>query len=171
VHRNVKKQEEPMDENDQMTRYRAAEYVLDVERDYVVAERILRINVEEGHAKSQCLFGLMHERGWGVPKDPQMALEWYHKAAAQGHADAQVSIGRCYDRGVGVPQDYRQAVAWFRKAADAGFADGQFELGQMYEIGLGCRWTLRSLSTGTVGRQSKDTPALNIDLDVRMQRA
>jgi TPR repeat protein len=122
--------------NELMTMYLAAQQAFR-ERNYAIAESILRAGAERGHPNSQCMLGLLYERGRGVPKDLQLALEWYHKAAAQDYADAQVSIGRCYHRGVGVPQDYGQAVLWFQKAADAGFADGQFELGRMYETGNG----------------------------------
>ena len=93
-----------------MTMYHAAQFAFG-ERNYEVAASILRAAAGRGHPDSQCMLGLLYELGRGVPQDPQLALEWYHKAAAQDYADAQVSIGRCYDRGVGVSHDYDERVS------------------------------------------------------------
>lgn len=72
---------------DYMTTYLGAQYAY-FERDFPLAERMLRAGAEGGHAPSQCMLGLLHELGTGVPKDFMLALEWYHKSAAQEYPNA-----------------------------------------------------------------------------------
>ena len=64
----------------------------------------------------------MYEEGRGVPRDDQLAVQWYRKAAEQGHAAGQNNLGWMYAEGRGVPKDDRLAVQWFRKAAKQGHA-------------------------------------------------
>ena len=44
---------------------------------------------EQGDALSQNNLGVMYDQGKGVPKDSQLAVKWYRKAAEQGYAFAQ----------------------------------------------------------------------------------
>ena len=43
---------------------------------------------------AQILSGTLHEFGVGVERDLIVALEWYHKAAAQGMQEAQEKFER-----------------------------------------------------------------------------
>jgi len=45
-----------------------------------------------GDARAQRSLGLMHERGDGVPRNLEMAAEWYRKAIAQGLDGAQYNL-------------------------------------------------------------------------------
>ncbi|MEX9806600.1 sel1 repeat family protein, partial [Proteus mirabilis] len=45
-----------------------------------------------------------------------IALELYHKAAAQHNEDAYLYLGRMYENGMGVTKDYAKAYEYFAKA-------------------------------------------------------
>lgn len=92
---------------------------------------------EYGDASAQFNLGLCYEKGNGVIKDMNKAVQWYQKSAAQGHAPAQCILGKCYENGNGVEQDYRKAFEWYTKAAEQGHAPAQFYLGLCYENGNG----------------------------------
>ena len=79
----------------------------------------------------------IHERGLGLPADPQEARRWYAKAADLGFAPAAYHLGQIYYDGTNVPQDFKQAAAWFGAAARAGHPGAQFALGRMLDQGEG----------------------------------
>ena len=58
--------------------------------------------VEQGLAKAQFNFGVMHEYGDGVPQDYREAVRLYQFGAEQGFADAQYDLGTYYADGTGV---------------------------------------------------------------------
>ncbi len=75
---------------------------------------------EDGHADAQNIVGWMHSNGKGVPRNFEVAVEWYIRAAEQGLAKAQFNLGVMYANGNGVPQDYVRAYMWFCIAASSG---------------------------------------------------
>jgi len=53
----------------------------------------LRKRAEGGDAEAQFEMGTFYELGFtSIPEDPQKAIEWYRKAAAQGHALAKEGL-------------------------------------------------------------------------------
>ena len=91
----------------------------------------------EGDACAQNDLGCMYERGLGVERSYEKAVEWYLKAAEQGLADAQYDLGRMYENGDGVERSYEKATEWYLKAAEQGLARAQCNLGFMYKYGTG----------------------------------
>ncbi|MDX9859274.1 MAG: hypothetical protein RBS99_00010 [Rhodospirillales bacterium] len=75
---------------------------------------------DQGNSKAQYYLGLMHENGYGLPKDFAKAADWYRKSASQGYAPAQECLGDLYLVGKGLPQDNNMAAKWYRKAAEQG---------------------------------------------------
>ena len=86
---------------------------------------------------SQCILGLMYEKGVGVEKDVTKAVEWYTKAARRGFADAQFRLGRLYYLGKDVKRDPKKAALWLNKSAEQGVAQAQYYMGKMYLNGDG----------------------------------
>ena len=72
-----------------------------------------------------------------MPRNEQLALGWYLRAAEQGHAGAQDNLGMRYEHGQGVERDPAQALHWYRQAADQGLPSAQYHLGQLYDSGNG----------------------------------
>ncbi|HAU29831.1 MAG TPA: hypothetical protein DCW68_06975 [Rhodospirillaceae bacterium] len=63
-------------------------------KDYVAASNAFRPDAEAGNAQAQYALGRLYELGLGAPADPQMALAWYRKAAAQQHEKAVSALIR-----------------------------------------------------------------------------
>lgn len=79
-----------------------------------------------GYADAQHVMGRRYEHGDGVSVNPQVAVEYYYKSAAQGYAEAQSDLGRMYARGLGIRADMHVAFDWFLRAAEQGLAEAQF---------------------------------------------
>ena len=85
-----------------------------------------------GDCDAQYRYGTLFHLGYGVEKDDETALEWWHKAADQGHGIAQVTLAAVYlhemvpagteknkawiscVRGCGRDKDYLKAYKWAR---------------------------------------------------------
>jgi TPR repeat protein len=69
----------------------------DAARD-ALSEFVLQSAAELGHATAQFDVGVRYERGNGVPADPEEALRWYRKPAAQGDlfATQRLALGRLW---------------------------------------------------------------------------
>ena len=59
-----------------------------------LAADLLGKAANQGLALAQVNFGLMNERGLGVPRDVDAAIGWYKKAANQGDSNAQQALAR-----------------------------------------------------------------------------
>lgn len=102
------------------------------DKEYKIELETVMPAAKAGNARAQNRLGEMAEFGYGMPRDPNMAIEWYLKSADQGHVAAQHNIGRCYNFGTGVEQDFAEAERWYRKAADQGHTDAMFFIGTLY---------------------------------------
>ena len=144
---------------------------------------VLKQLAEQGHADAQFRLGDRYKEGKGVPRDGDMACQWYAKAVAtlkkaaeQGDADAQYRLGTMYKEGKGVPRNDDMACQWYAKAAAQGHeaglcvlkqlavqgdADVQFCLGDMYKKGKGVprdgdmarRWLKKAAEQGHADAQ------------------
>jgi len=123
----------------------------------------LRTLAGKGDATAAFNLGVIYQGGDGVPKDVEVAAQWYLKAAEQGYADAQYSLGWMYDAGEGRPKNALLAAKWYGKAAEQGNADAQFSLASMYEDGKGVtkdansalHWYRKAAEQGDAGAQKK----------------
>lgn len=98
--------------------------------------------------------GVKYARGRGVPKNPALAVKYFHRAARLGNALAHLKLAKCYENGLGVAKDAAKAAKYRnnvkaspddtscspllrkrREAAQAGDAQAQFELGECYYFG------------------------------------
>lgn len=99
----------------------------------------LLAKANSGNAEAQVQVGEAYADGKGVARDPQAAVDWYTKAAAQGSVPAELHLAVLYRDGAGktFPRNPEQAAAWYRKAADHGDAGAQGTLGMLYTVGQG----------------------------------
>jgi len=115
-------------------------YPADKSRAQEIASSVItavEARAESAEAEAEFLMGTAYAEGLGKPMDPEQAVAWYRRAAAQEHILAQHNLGNVYFSGTGVPQSDEQAVSWWTLAAEQGDAIPQFRLGQMYEQGRG----------------------------------
>ena len=105
--------------------------------DFKTALREWQPLAEQGDARAQFSFGLLYEKGDGVPRDYAKARQWYEKAAVRGDLEAAASLGTLHLNGQGGVQDYQKALDWYRRAAARDHAMAFTNLGLMYEHGKG----------------------------------
>ena len=116
----------------------------------------------------------MYARGYGVPKDLEVARHWWSFAAAQNDPGAQYNLGVVYATGEGVPRDYKQAAHWLDRAARRGHVQAQQNLGVLYREGkgverdpqLGYFWTkVAALQGDEVAQASSQSAARDLSAD------
>ena len=66
--------------------------------DYATALREWRPLAEQGNDSAQYFLGVCYANGYGVPKNPEMALHWYRLSADQGNWLAQNDLGVMYQK-------------------------------------------------------------------------
>lgn len=83
--------------------------------------------------------GIMYKGGRGVPRDYNMAVQWFSRSAANGNSFGQNNMGGMYRDGLGVQRDYVRAQTFFKAGAQQGNAGAQINLGIMLMQGQGGR--------------------------------
>jgi hypothetical protein len=97
---------------------------------------------ERGNVRAQCLLGMMHAEGSGVPGNAREAEKWLGKAAERGDVFAQFSLAWMYMEGKSVlsnalDRDDGKAAEWMRKAAERGLSEAQVLFGVFCQEGRG----------------------------------
>ena len=67
---------------------------------------------EAGDEQAQFEIGRCYEQGEGVAYDPEQAMQWYQKAAAQSHTGACYRLAMCYLAG----ERKSKAITWLEQA-------------------------------------------------------
>jgi len=91
---------------------------------------VLNLAAQQGSPAAQYALGVFYEKGLGVAKNLQSAIEAYRKAAEAGNADAQFELGRRYKNGEGLRKNSAHAISWLNKAASQNHADATSMLNQ-----------------------------------------
>lgn len=105
----------------------------------------------QNHSAAQFNLGVLYERGEGVQKDLDAAVQWYEKAAHQNNAKAQYNLGFLLLEGFGVPKNPVAALQWLEKAAHQGSIPAAYQLGCAYLEAKGVPHN-RSLALEWLGR-------------------
>jgi TPR repeat protein len=105
--------------------------------DYATAFREWKAAADQGQVEAQVNLGVLYEKGLGVQRDMQQALNLYQSAAGKGNAEAQFLIGQMYEKGWGVNQDYTAAFRLFQQSASAEDQEAELSLADLYEEGYG----------------------------------
>jgi len=106
---------------------RGGEYVAYDRANYASALRVWVPQAKQGDAEAQVMLGEIYEKGLGGGlADPQLAAQWYRKAAEQGSSRAQINLGHLYEKGLGVEKNLPVALNWYRKASGLENSDLEF---------------------------------------------
>lgn len=92
---------------------------------------------DRGDGLSLYLLGTIHGNGDHVPHNPDIALDFYFKAAEMGCLWAQYYMGLACQRDAQSSNDFADAALWFRKAAVQGHTNSQCRLAMCYAKGQG----------------------------------
>lgn len=104
-----------------------------MEQSFQLAQTWFKRGIANGDALSQYSMGLMYLHGYGVPKDPLKAAEYFGAAADQDVAAAQVQLGILFlDQG-----DIQTALRYFDIAARNGHIEAFYYLAEMINQGIG----------------------------------
>jgi TPR repeat protein len=90
---------------------------------------------------SECQFQLGEYYKYEIKK-PEIAFNWYKKAAKKEHKNALFEVAECYIFGYGVKKDKTKAFEYCNKSAELGHKYGQFELASFYNYGIECKCTI-----------------------------
>ena len=119
---------------------------------YRKAYRHFKKLAHKGCAYSQCIVGIMHQKGVGAKKDMKEAVFWMEKSASQGWKDAQHRLGMIHLTGEGIEKNIEQGVKWLEMAAQAGVLEAKMTLD---EIGREGNDALREGRKWMTGEASK----------------
>jgi hypothetical protein len=99
---------------------------------YITARNLALPRAEKGDPAAQTLIAEIYARGLGIARDPELAGEWYEKAAAQGVPEAQFRYALILlERGDADSVPHEEAIRLMKAAADAGNAMAQFNYAQL----------------------------------------
>jgi len=104
---------------------------------YAEAYSVFEEAAQSGSVEALKDMAYMIERGLGIGKDPELALEYLMQAASLGDADAMLQVGDYLDGGRGVRKNYLLAAEWYAEAAASGVSEASARLGQLYAAGRG----------------------------------
>lgn len=90
---------------------------------------------EGGFAAAQYGLGILYQRGWGVERDINHAMEWFEKAAAQDYTRSLYRLGQLYRTGREIPRDYAKALDFYQRAAELEYDPAMYALGRAYRNG------------------------------------
>jgi TPR repeat protein len=108
--------------------------------DYATALRLWRfLAVIRGNSNAQSMLGDMYDKGQGVERDYETAVDYYSKAAAQGDGVARSNLRAMLRRGIAAYEksDYATALQLMLPLAENGDSSAQATLGLLYFNGWG----------------------------------
>lgn len=83
---------------------------------------------KKGCPYSQCIVGIMHQKGIGTKKDSKRAKFWLEKSASQGFNDAEHRLGLMHITGDGIEKNVEKGVALLQSAVKHGAYEAQLTL-------------------------------------------
>jgi len=109
---------------------------------------------EHGLPRAQFNAGCFYRDGQGVEQNPDMAVFWYEKAAAQGYLEGMHNLGMCYASGFGVEENFEVAKRWFRVPAKSDHGSSQLCMGNCFLIQgdrmRAIKWYRRAADNGVI---------------------
>jgi len=114
-------------------------YGWDRDKNFTDALQILTEASQGGSADAGYLLGIMYEEGWGIEKDPKLAITFFKAGAIQKHVPSMARVADAYRDGYAVDKDVEKSIDMIKGAATGGHVASMTKLGQWYEKGInGC---------------------------------
>ena len=121
------------------------------------AQEVVRLCNADPSPGNMVLLGMCHQYGAGVPRNPNVAVDWYRRSADAGNADGMVHMGLCYRDGIGVRRNRNNAIEWQTVAAELNNSVAMVHLGDdcLMKCNRGssdpakaCEWYAKATSLG-----------------------
>lgn len=106
---------------------------LDTSRYDIMPPAQLINQAKSGDQQAQFFLAKRYQKGLGMQRDYQQAINWYTIAAKQDIAPAQLNLAMMYIRGEGVQPNAQQARYWLEKAAKLGDNRASYTLAMLDE--------------------------------------
>lgn len=106
---------------------------LDTSRYDIMPPAQLINQAKSGDQQAQFFLAKRYQKGLGMQRDYQQAINWYTTAAKQDIAPAQLNLAMIYIRGEGVQPNAQQARYWLEKAAKLGDNRASYTLAMLDE--------------------------------------
>jgi uncharacterized protein len=94
---------------------------------YALSKQYFEPMARVGNSNAQYYMGVIYARGWGMPRNRKIAVEWFKRACAAPFAlrasdcvDLHFYIGEAMITNPTDAADYSEGVAWLKDAAKAG---------------------------------------------------
>ncbi len=118
---------------------------------------------EEDEGEKWLQLGNKYYNSDSVEGNPEIAIEYYKKAAELGNITAQKILGHYYETYFNLPGHTSESLKWYRKAAEQGDAEVQYMLGFAYYHGDGvtrnyrvaAKWFRKAAEQGDAAAQDK----------------
>lgn len=91
---------------------------------------------ETGNIEAQYLTAVNYYKGEGVEKHPQLAYNWFEKAALKGHSNSMFWLAILIFRGETYEKYRKKGEEWLLKASNAGDLSASSLLGRSYYYGI-----------------------------------
>ena len=85
----------------------------------------ISLSAHNGNPESQYKMASLYEKGHGVERNAEMAIEWHEKAAKQGYSRSLFKLGTFFYQGYGGEVDHEKAMHLIRRAANQGHIPAQ----------------------------------------------
>jgi TPR repeat protein len=116
--------------------------------------------------------GEIHLHGIGTAKDPQLAMQWFKKAAVNGLPGAMLQVGHMYRDGIGDLHSLDKAILWYRKATNQGNINAMLALGDIYrgiyalqpDYNKAMEWYITAAGMGSLEAEYQMTRLITNDL-------
>jgi localization factor PodJL len=96
----------------------------------------LRTAAASGNPAAEYEIAVRFAEGRGVPANPELAAQWFDRAARQGLAPALYRLGSLYEKGQGIKKDLEKARQLYLQGADKGNAKAIHNLAVLYAEGI-----------------------------------
>jgi TPR repeat protein len=138
-----------------------------VEINYTEAMSFYRKAADLKHGEAAARIGVFFERGYGVRKNGEEAMQWFLKAIDLGY-DISFAVGVRYANGGDpifaeniIPVNHSEALKWFKYSAKNGEKVAMYNIGTFYANGTGvnqddaeaAKWFISSAKNGFADAQ------------------
>ena len=96
----------------------------------------LRAAALRGEVEAQLRLGSEFFHGVNRPRNPELAVYWFRKAAAGGSAEAHYNLGICLEGGIGAIPSRLKAYREYETAAAAGVVPAKFRRAMLLLTGI-----------------------------------
>ena len=132
VTKRIKQLQSTAEQGDAEAQYKLGFLLYQAER-YTEALHFILRSARNGNRDAEFLMGSFYKKGFpNLELNPNLAFNWFLKAAQQEHLKATNEVGYSYFYGEGVEKDKEQAIYWLKKAANQGFHVAMYNLGVLF---------------------------------------